>query len=98
MGLYGNIVVEPADTDYWPPAHREVVLTLDDILIEDGHVAAAFSHSGPSHVAMGRFGTTMLVGGETALASRRSKARSSASSSRTRPTPGCSGSVFAGAR
>ena len=28
---------------------------------------AEFSHSGPSHVAMGRFGTTMLVGGETAL-------------------------------
>ena len=29
---------------------------------------AEFSHSGPSHVAMGRFGTTMLVGGETELA------------------------------
>ena len=67
LGLYGNIVVEPADEDYWPPAHREVVLTLDDILIEDGHVAE-FSHSGPSHVAMGRFGTTMLVGGETEVA------------------------------
>src|SRR3954451_3693466 len=67
LGLYGNIVVEPAEEDYWPPAHREVVLTLDDILIEDGHVAE-FSHSGPSHVAMGRFGTTMLIGGETDLA------------------------------
>jgi FtsP/CotA-like multicopper oxidase with cupredoxin domain len=66
LGLYGNIVVEPAEEGYWPPAHREVVLTLDDILIEDGHVAA-FSHSGPSHVAMGRFGTTMLVAGETDL-------------------------------
>jgi FtsP/CotA-like multicopper oxidase with cupredoxin domain len=64
LGLYGNIVVEPAEEGYWPPAHREVVLTLDDILIEDGQVAE-FSHSGPSHVAMGRFGTTMLVGGET---------------------------------
>jgi len=66
MGLYGNIVVEPADPDYWPPAHREVVLTLDDILIEDGRVAA-FSRTEPSYVAMGRFGTTMLVGGETEL-------------------------------
>ena len=24
MGLYGNVLVEPADPDYWPPAHREV--------------------------------------------------------------------------
>ena len=66
LGLYGNIIVEPADADYWPPAHREVVLTLDDILIEDGKVAA-FSHHGPSHVAMGRFGTEMLIAGETDL-------------------------------
>ena len=27
MGLYGNCLVEPADPDYWPPAHRE--LTAD---------------------------------------------------------------------
>jgi FtsP/CotA-like multicopper oxidase with cupredoxin domain len=66
LGLYGNIVVEPAEEDYWPEAHRELVLTLDDILIEDGKVAA-FSHSGPSHVAMGRFGTEMLIGGQTDL-------------------------------
>jgi FtsP/CotA-like multicopper oxidase with cupredoxin domain len=66
LGLYGNIVVEPAEEDYWPEAHRELVLTLDDILIEDGKVAA-FSHSGASHVAMGRFGTEMLIGGQTDL-------------------------------
>src|SRR3954464_8904535 len=64
LGLYGNILVQPAEEGYWPPAHREVALTLDDILIEDGQVAA-FSHHGPSHVAMGRFGETMLIGGET---------------------------------
>ena len=39
MGLYGNVLVEPADPDYWPPVHREVVLTLDDILLEDGKIA-----------------------------------------------------------
>ena len=39
MGLYGNIVVVPSDPDYWPPADREIPLTLDDILIEDGKVA-----------------------------------------------------------
>ena len=36
MGLYGNVLVEPNDPDYWPVVHREAVLTLDDILIEDG--------------------------------------------------------------
>jgi hypothetical protein len=39
MGLYGNVLVEPADPDYWPPAHRELALTLDDVLIEDGQIA-----------------------------------------------------------
>jgi len=63
MGLYGNIVVVPAEEDYWPPVHREVVITLDDILIEEGQVAP-FHHAGPTHVAMGRFGNIMLTGGE----------------------------------
>ena len=64
MGLYGNLVVIPADEDYWPPVNREVVVTLDDILVEEGRIAA-FHHAGPTHVAMGRFGNVMLTGGET---------------------------------
>ncbi|MBO0728431.1 MAG: multicopper oxidase family protein [Acidimicrobiaceae bacterium] len=66
MGLYGNIVVEPADEDYWPLVDREVVVTLDDVLVEDGRIAA-FHEAGPTHVAMGRFGNLMLTGGETNL-------------------------------
>jgi FtsP/CotA-like multicopper oxidase with cupredoxin domain len=66
MGLYGNVVVEPADPDYWPPAHREVVLTLDDILLEGGRVAP-FRRTETTHSAMGRFGDVLLVGGETGL-------------------------------
>jgi FtsP/CotA-like multicopper oxidase with cupredoxin domain len=66
MGLYGNILVEPADPDYWPPANRELALTLDDILLEDGRVAP-FSRAETTHVAMGRFGDMLLVGGETDL-------------------------------
>ena len=31
MGLYGTILVVPAEPDYWPPAHREVMVTLDDV-------------------------------------------------------------------
>jgi FtsP/CotA-like multicopper oxidase with cupredoxin domain len=66
MGLYGNVLVEPADPDYWPPVSREVALTLDDILLEDGRVAP-FRRAETTHSAMGRFGDVMLVGGETDL-------------------------------
>jgi len=66
MGLYGNILVTPAEPDYWPAANRERLLTLDDILIEDGQIAA-FSEAETTHVAMGRFGNVMLVSGEPDL-------------------------------
>jgi FtsP/CotA-like multicopper oxidase with cupredoxin domain len=64
MGLYGQIIVEPADPDYWPPVNREIPLTLDDILLEDGR-PPAFHRSGPTHTMMGRFGSILLVGGQT---------------------------------
>ena len=67
MGLYGNVLVEPADPDYWAPANRELLLTLDDILLEDGRVAP-FSRTETTHAAMGRFGDVLLVNGETDLA------------------------------
>ena len=66
MGLYGNIIVDPP-TDYWPAVNREVVVTLDDILLEDGRIAP-FHRGGPTHTAMGRFGNVMLTGGSTDLA------------------------------
>src|SRR3954468_6132291 len=67
LGLYGNILVEPAEPEYWPKVHREVLVTLDDVLIEDGQVAD-FSRTDTTYVAMGRFGNVMLVAGETELA------------------------------
>jgi FtsP/CotA-like multicopper oxidase with cupredoxin domain len=67
MGLYGNVIVEPADPDYWPPVNRELALTVDDLLLEDGKIAP-FSRSETTHVAMGRFGEVLLVNGETDLA------------------------------
>ena len=66
LGLYGNCLVEPVDPDYWPPAHRDLPLILDDILLEDGKVAA-FSREETTHSAMGRFGGVLLVNGETDL-------------------------------
>ena len=66
LGLYGNILVTPSAADYWPPANREFVLTLDDILIEEGQIAP-FREEETTHVAMGRFGNVMLVAGEPNL-------------------------------
>jgi FtsP/CotA-like multicopper oxidase with cupredoxin domain len=66
LGLYGNILVTPSEPDYWPPANRELLLTLDDILIEHGRIAA-FDELETTHVAMGRFGNVMLVSGEPDL-------------------------------
>jgi FtsP/CotA-like multicopper oxidase with cupredoxin domain len=66
LGLYGNILVVPTDPDYWPPADRDLILTLDDILIEDGKVAP-FSPTETSYAAMGRFGNQLLVAGDPDL-------------------------------
>ncbi len=64
MGLSGTIVVKPTDPSYWPPVDRELTITLDDVLIEDGRMTP-FSKSGPTFTAMGRFGNVMLINGET---------------------------------
>jgi FtsP/CotA-like multicopper oxidase with cupredoxin domain len=66
-GLYGAILVDPAEPGYWPPAHRDVVLTVDDVLLEDGEIAP-FSRTETNFAAMGRYGNTLLVGGRTDLA------------------------------
>src|SRR5215216_2139294 len=64
MGLYAPIVVEPSDPSYWPAVDRQLTITLDDVLIEEGRMAP-FHRSGPTFTAMGRFGNVMLIGGET---------------------------------
>src|SRR5262245_1057792 len=66
MGLYGNVIVEPTDPDYWGPAHRELCVTLDDVLLEDGQIAP-FSRLETNYSAMGRFGGTLLIAGEPEL-------------------------------
>src|SRR5215210_9356077 len=64
MGLYAPIVVEPADPSYWPAVDRQLTITLDDVLIEEGRMAP-FHRSGPNFAAMGRFGNVMLVNGQS---------------------------------
>ena len=86
MGMYGTIIVEPTDSSYWPRVDRQLSITLDDLLIEDGMIAP-FSRSGPTFTAMGRFGNVLLVNGEEQLEAASRSARSSGSTSSTRPTP-----------
>ena len=66
IGLYGNIIVVPAEPGYWPPVDAEIALTLDDLLLEERKIAP-FSRSETTHVAMGRFGNVLLVNGEPEL-------------------------------
>jgi FtsP/CotA-like multicopper oxidase with cupredoxin domain len=66
LGLYGNILVVPSDPGYWPPADRDLILTLDDLLVEDGKVAP-FSPVETSYAAMGRFGNVFLTSGDPDL-------------------------------
>ena len=86
MGLYGTIVVEPSDPAYWPAVDRQLALTLDDILVEDGQIAP-FHRSGPNFTAMGRFGNVMLINGETDFPVRRGSAKSSACTGQHREHP-----------
>jgi FtsP/CotA-like multicopper oxidase with cupredoxin domain len=67
MGLYGTIIVRPRDENYWAPADRELTITLDDVMIEDGKMVP-FGRSGPTFTAMGRFGNTMLINGQPEFA------------------------------
>ena len=66
MGLYGNILVVPADPDYWPPAHRELLLTLDNLLIEDGKMNALLQQRAKQRTRpWADSGHVLLVGGAT---------------------------------
>ncbi|MEQ9104505.1 MAG: multicopper oxidase family protein [Rhodothermales bacterium] len=64
LGLYGNMLVDPIEDDYYAPVNREVTLVLDDILM-DSQGIIPYGDSAPTHALMGRFGNVMLVNGVT---------------------------------
>lgn len=64
LGLYGNMLVDPVEADYYAPANREEVIILDDLLMDPGGLFP-FGESTPTHALMGRFGNVMLVNGMT---------------------------------
>ena len=63
LGLYGNMLVEPSQPDYYAPADREEFLMLDDFLMA-GDAPMPFGLERSTHTLMGRFGNLMLVNGE----------------------------------
>ena len=63
LGLYGNMLVEPAESDYYSPVHREEVLILDDILMDDAGMIP-WGDNSATHALMGRFGNVKLVNGQ----------------------------------
>jgi FtsP/CotA-like multicopper oxidase with cupredoxin domain len=65
-GLYGTIIVSPSVPDFWPEVDRELAVTLDDVLVEDGSLAP-FSRQHPTFTAMGRFGNVLLINGQQSL-------------------------------
>jgi suppressor of ftsI len=66
LGLYGNIRVRSPRADYFGPAHREEVLMLDDLLLNDAGELVPYGSDTPTHALMGRFGNLFLVNGEPA--------------------------------
>ncbi len=64
LGLYGNILVEPKDENYFNKVDKEVALFLDDIRME-GNDIAGFDANHATFTFMGRFGNVMLVNGQT---------------------------------
>jgi FtsP/CotA-like multicopper oxidase with cupredoxin domain len=63
MGLFGNLLVDSPDPDYYGPAHREEVLTLDDLLM-NGDTLIPFGREAPDFALMGRVGNVLMVNGE----------------------------------
>lgn len=63
LGLYGNVLVSPADPHYYGPANREETLMLDDFLM-DSAGPLPYGREAPTHALMGRFGNVFLVNGE----------------------------------
>ena len=64
MGLFGNMLVDSPERDYYSPANREQALVLDDLLI-NADTLIPFGKRAPDYVLMGRVGNVLTVNGET---------------------------------
>jgi FtsP/CotA-like multicopper oxidase with cupredoxin domain/Ni/Co efflux regulator RcnB len=63
LGLFGNMMVESPDPNYYSPVNTEQFLMLDDVLIDDAGIFP-FGKEAANFAIMGRFGNVFLVNGE----------------------------------
>ena len=63
MGLFGNMVVDAPEPDYYSPVNRELSLVLNDLLINADSLIP-FGKEAPTYALMGRVGNVLTVNGE----------------------------------
>ena len=63
MGLFGNMLVDSPDPDYYSPANDEQVLIFDDLLV-NADTLIPFGKEAPDFALMGRVGNVLLVNSE----------------------------------
>lgn len=66
LGLYGAILVAPADSAYWNPVDLEVPLVIGEMPMDSAGLAPIRADM-PDHVLMGRFGNVFLANGDPDL-------------------------------
>ncbi|MEO6864253.1 MAG: multicopper oxidase family protein [Gemmatimonadaceae bacterium] len=63
MGLFGNMIVDSPDRNYYSPVNQEQALMLGDLLANADSLIP-FGKEGPDFALMGRVGNVLLVNGE----------------------------------
>jgi suppressor of ftsI len=63
MGLFGNMIVDSPEPDYYSPVNREQSLVFNDLLVS-GDTLIPFGKEGPDFALMGRVGNVLTVNGE----------------------------------
>jgi suppressor of ftsI len=64
LGLFGNLLVTAPEPDHYGPVHREELLVLDDLLMDERGLIP-WGDDAPTHTLMGRFGNVFMVNGAT---------------------------------
>lgn len=64
-GMYGAVIVEPKDINYWPAADSENTLILSDALVNADTGLLAPFYKEANHILMGRYGNIQMINGKT---------------------------------
>ncbi len=66
-GLYGIILVEPSDSQYYGRVDKEYTIALDDILLAENGEPYPFMENYTNFAMMGRYGNFPLINGKESL-------------------------------